>query len=312
MNARIYDPYLGRFLSADPVLPDPGNSQAYNRYAYVLGNPLKYVDPTGNTSEPLFCFVAGDPCGGGGSTPTTGIGSGFIPGITGVPTFGSNNVGGGESLFQLGLSSERSQALLDFYANGTITRVVEDVDGRGDAMSGETMVSDRLFGLLGLSTAEANEPQSEAERLLFALSDSELRGLSSRILDDLTRLTDQLRDVPTGGEFSDELSFLNGINEINRITPLNIIGDQLTTAEVAFQFARILSVASMGVTTGAEVAVESLIPVSRLTRTGGGLVDRITRLIGLGDIPPELTAVHQISCARSGCSIDIEIIERGE
>jgi len=31
MNARIYDPYLGRFLSADPVLPDAGDMQAFNR-----------------------------------------------------------------------------------------------------------------------------------------------------------------------------------------------------------------------------------------------------------------------------------------
>jgi len=51
MNARIYDPLLGRFLSADPVLPDAGDMQAYNRYAYVLNNPLRYVDPTGNNPD---------------------------------------------------------------------------------------------------------------------------------------------------------------------------------------------------------------------------------------------------------------------
>ncbi len=50
MNARVYDPYLGRFLSADPVLPDAYDMQSYNRYAYVLNNPLKYIDPTGNTN----------------------------------------------------------------------------------------------------------------------------------------------------------------------------------------------------------------------------------------------------------------------
>lgn len=48
MNARIYDPYLGRFLSADPVLPDAFGLQSYNRYSYVINNPLKYTDPTGN------------------------------------------------------------------------------------------------------------------------------------------------------------------------------------------------------------------------------------------------------------------------
>ena len=48
MNARIYDPYLGRFLSADPVLPDAGDMQQFNRYSYVTNNPLKFTDPTGN------------------------------------------------------------------------------------------------------------------------------------------------------------------------------------------------------------------------------------------------------------------------
>jgi len=39
---------LGRFVSADTVVPEPGNPQAFNRYSYVLGNPLKYVDPSGH------------------------------------------------------------------------------------------------------------------------------------------------------------------------------------------------------------------------------------------------------------------------
>jgi len=50
-GARFYDPLLGRFLSADTVVPEPGNPQALNRYAYVLNNPLKYTDPTGHKYE---------------------------------------------------------------------------------------------------------------------------------------------------------------------------------------------------------------------------------------------------------------------
>ena len=48
MNARIYDPVLGRFLSPDSVLPDPANLQAFNRYAYVLNSPMGYTDPSGH------------------------------------------------------------------------------------------------------------------------------------------------------------------------------------------------------------------------------------------------------------------------
>jgi RHS repeat-associated protein len=47
MNGRIYDPTLGRFLQADPHIQAPSNSQSYNRYSYVLNNPLSYTDPSG-------------------------------------------------------------------------------------------------------------------------------------------------------------------------------------------------------------------------------------------------------------------------
>jgi hypothetical protein len=47
-NARYYDPYLGRFISADTLVPEPGGSQGWNRYSYVSNNPLKFVDPTGH------------------------------------------------------------------------------------------------------------------------------------------------------------------------------------------------------------------------------------------------------------------------
>jgi RHS repeat-associated protein len=50
-NARWYHPALGRFVSADTIVPEPGNPQSLNRFSYVLGNPLRYVDPTGYFSE---------------------------------------------------------------------------------------------------------------------------------------------------------------------------------------------------------------------------------------------------------------------
>lgn len=50
MNARLYDPMLHRFLQVDNYIQDPTNTQNYNQYGYVLNNPLKYTDPSGNTS----------------------------------------------------------------------------------------------------------------------------------------------------------------------------------------------------------------------------------------------------------------------
>jgi len=53
LNARLYDPALGRALSADPTVPGAMNGQAFNRNAYVTNGPLSYTDPTGycNTKD---------------------------------------------------------------------------------------------------------------------------------------------------------------------------------------------------------------------------------------------------------------------
>ena len=58
MNGRMYDPVMSGFLSVDQYVQSPSNSQNFNRYAYCLNNPLKFVDPTG--------WLAG---GGHGSSP---------------------------------------------------------------------------------------------------------------------------------------------------------------------------------------------------------------------------------------------------
>ncbi|WP_418264582.1 RHS repeat-associated core domain-containing protein [Flavobacterium faecale] len=50
MNGRLYDPKLHRFLQPDNYVQDPSNTQNYNRYGYVLNNPLKYTDPSGEIS----------------------------------------------------------------------------------------------------------------------------------------------------------------------------------------------------------------------------------------------------------------------
>ena len=50
-KARLYDPTLGRFLSADSLVPVPWNLQSMNRYSYCLNNPLIYKDPSGHSAN---------------------------------------------------------------------------------------------------------------------------------------------------------------------------------------------------------------------------------------------------------------------
>ena len=79
MNGRVYDPALGRFLTPDPNVQFENDLQSYNRYSYVLNNPLRYSDPTGYFSwsptatsiitSLAITIVAGGACavtGGGG------------------------------------------------------------------------------------------------------------------------------------------------------------------------------------------------------------------------------------------------------
>ncbi len=63
MRGRIYDPHIRRFLTPDPLVSDPLFGQAYNRYSYVLNNPVNLTDPTG--------FID-DGGGGGKSRPDSG------------------------------------------------------------------------------------------------------------------------------------------------------------------------------------------------------------------------------------------------
>jgi hypothetical protein len=52
-NARWYDPYLNHMTQPDSIVPDPYNSQDWDRYAYALNNPVRYNDPSGH------CAVCG-------------------------------------------------------------------------------------------------------------------------------------------------------------------------------------------------------------------------------------------------------------
>ncbi|WP_309386027.1 RHS repeat-associated core domain-containing protein [Cerasicoccus frondis] len=54
MNGRLYDAQVGRFISADPFIQFPSNLQSFNRYSYVLNNPLSYTDPSGYFLDGIF------------------------------------------------------------------------------------------------------------------------------------------------------------------------------------------------------------------------------------------------------------------
>ena len=64
MHARYYDTMEMRFFSVDPVLGRPTQPQSWNRYTYVLDNPVTLMDPTGTVENGKPCNTSGigTPC----------------------------------------------------------------------------------------------------------------------------------------------------------------------------------------------------------------------------------------------------------
>jgi RHS repeat-associated protein len=63
-GARYYNSTLGRFISADTIVPSAGNPQSLNRYSYVGNNPIRYTDPDGHC-WPVCTTIAGAIIGAG-------------------------------------------------------------------------------------------------------------------------------------------------------------------------------------------------------------------------------------------------------
>jgi RHS repeat-associated protein len=79
-NARWMDPSLGRFTSPDTIVPTgTQGTQAWDRYAFVNNNPVRYTDPTGHFLGPWNTFTF--------SIPVFTVGLG-IPGLGGSLSFG--------------------------------------------------------------------------------------------------------------------------------------------------------------------------------------------------------------------------------
>ena len=101
MNGRIYDPLLGRFMSADPYVQAPTNLKTFNRYSYVWNNPLKYYDPEGFMTDVLGGGVVSCPSSSDGSVnncTSSGSGTGItwdsFKSFFGFGTAGDNSAPG--------------------------------------------------------------------------------------------------------------------------------------------------------------------------------------------------------------------------
>ena len=92
-NARYYRPDQGRFNGPDPDSAgvDPTNTQTWNGYAYVMGNPMMYVDPSGLGSFSFSDFAGSDGSSDGinWQVGTGGMPASFALGYLGLGGWGS-------------------------------------------------------------------------------------------------------------------------------------------------------------------------------------------------------------------------------
>jgi len=132
MNGRLYDPVLRSFLMPDNFVQQPENTQNYNRYSYVLNNPLMYTDPSGEllveaiiigalisaATYTLTALLADVPFSVGGLAKAT-----FIGAASSAVTFGIGS--GAEKLF----TNFFSRAAFQAAAHGTFQGGMAAVSG---------------------------------------------------------------------------------------------------------------------------------------------------------------------------------------
>lgn len=112
-NARYYDSRIGRFISADKIVQSKRNPQFLNRYSYVMNNPMRLIDPSGQVAT---CGVWGISCGNSGVNNACGNGN-----CSSVPPRGSGRSNTGNSCPPGGCSG----------MNGTSTGLTSSTIGTG-------------------------------------------------------------------------------------------------------------------------------------------------------------------------------------
>ncbi len=157
LNGRVYDPTVGRFISADPTVPDPLYSQAFNRYSYVNDNPLSLSDPSGYFSTDavlgvVAAIVVDVACDG----TCTGMTTAFLSGAAG------GFVGSGGNL-QTGVESGLEAMAFNFAG---------DHIGWGTT-AGDLFAKSTVEGLVGGAFSEAGGGRF-SDGFLGAFSSSEL------------------------------------------------------------------------------------------------------------------------------------------
>lgn len=159
MHARWCSPMTGRFLSVDPAGGAPGEPRSWNRYSYVLGNPLMHVDPTGEAEELIgyrnVPATGEGPIEGYYYGESLSVGSGFRGTTTNPNTgvWGLNQLQAGAALHNFGLPA------LGFDKLGTWDRLASAIPIQSNQY-GDCVRERRLFNLVGEYAEASGWPEA--------------------------------------------------------------------------------------------------------------------------------------------------------
>jgi RHS repeat-associated protein len=183
LQSRYYDPTIGRFISSDGWLGEPGMVLSHNMYVYALNNPVMYSDPSGNF--PILAILSlvaivgmGLTIGGVASdnNALTGIGLTMIaiPAlITGGPALVSGIVTGATLTGVIG-----GGTLLAGLGTGTFaTAEFQEASGNGNWIMDSTGISEGLYNGLLLTTAAIATLGTAESSICYSLNIKSISGV---------------------------------------------------------------------------------------------------------------------------------------
>lgn len=292
MNGRVYDPLIGRFLSADPNVFYPENQQDFDRYSYVHNNPLSFVDPSG------FSVLLTDEYMGN-----------YTMGVAGL-----DHALAQQAITDIMNNMANANVVTNSYTTGTVTvsgiqsTAASNQYGAASVNTGNTGASAGMTGensgdSFGSGTQRVFvDNQISVSPSAYDMTPNDWANAFGDISDSAQRLKDRLADDPnkffsdrgrTGGEGigSDQWDFLDRMN----------VEKDLTNMQAKY-FGLQLSQRFFG---GVQVAGEVLATAYQNRQYGGaGIVAALVGPIWDWFSPPKYS--HLVTCETS-CSAIIEV-----
>lgn len=136
MNARLYDPVIGRFMSADSIVPDLYTPLDHNRYSYVRGNPVIARDPTGHWA--VYAAAAVFAWAHYGDNPTLQLASTVLLQVVMMNPSTTPFVGGATTTTSAMVNSGLTSLTISFLKSGKIDRTSLENAGIASASAGLT------------------------------------------------------------------------------------------------------------------------------------------------------------------------------